>query len=269
MPIAVIGSRTINYVRRGSGAPLLLIQGMAGHHQLWGEPLLSGLEQDFDVVAYDHRGIGESTDDSGPFTIGDLAEDAALLMDDLGWPNAHVLGISMGGMVAQELVLRHPDRVRGLVLGCTYAGGRGSSLDATGPLQMLEAGRGGDIEKAIRTGYLVNLSPAYTAVEENYEPFRQVSLAVRVPMPTIMRQAQAAFGHDTSTRLPTVRSSTLVVHGTEDQMLSYSNGVQISQLVPGARLHTMQGVGHLFWWERSDETIDAVREHLLGADGLT
>ena len=63
MPFAVIGSRTINYVRRGSGAPLLLIQGMAGHHQLWGEPLLSGLEQDFDVVAYDHRGIGESTDD--------------------------------------------------------------------------------------------------------------------------------------------------------------------------------------------------------------
>ena len=265
MPTAAVGSRTIDYVRRGRGAPLLLIQGMAGHHQLWGEPLLSGLDEDFDIVAYDHRGIGASTDEPGPFTIGDLAEDAASLMDHLGWSSAHVLGISMGGMVAQELVLRHPERVRGLVLGCTYAGGRGSSLDATGPLQMLEAGRSGDLEKAIRTGYLVNLSPAYTAVEENYEPFKQVSLAVRVPIPTVLRQAQAAFGHDTSTRLPTVRSATLVVHGTEDQVLSYSNGVQISALVPGARLHTMAGVGHLFWWERSDETIDVVREHLLAA----
>jgi 3-oxoadipate enol-lactonase len=265
MPTALIGSRKINYVRRGSGQPLLLIQGMAGHHQLWGEPFLSGLVDDFDIVAYDHRGIGDSDDEPGPFTIGDLAEDAALLMDALGWPSAHVLGISMGGMVAQELVLRHPDRVRGLVLGCTYAGGHGSSLDATGPLRMLEAARGGDIDKAIRAGYEVNLSATYTAVEQHYQPFKQVSLAVRVPIPIVLRQAQAAFGHDTSTRLPTVRSSTLVIHGTEDQMLTYSNGVQISGLVPGARLHTMQGVGHLFWWERNDETVDVVREHLLAA----
>lgn len=85
MPIATIGTRKINYIRRGSGQPLLLIQGMAGHHQLWGEPLLAGLDDQFDIVAYDHRGIGESSDEPGPFTIGDLTEDAAALMDAVGW----------------------------------------------------------------------------------------------------------------------------------------------------------------------------------------
>src|SRR5689334_3317438 len=89
--------------RRGSGEPLLLIQGMSGTHLSWGEPFVQDLERSFDVIAYDHRGIGRSSPVTDPFTIGDLAEDAAGLLDALGLESAHVLGISMGGMIAQEL----------------------------------------------------------------------------------------------------------------------------------------------------------------------
>lgn len=263
MPHAELGDRSLYYERRGSGAPLLLIQGMAGHHALWGEPLLSRLEQDFDVVTYDHRGVGESPDVPGDFTIADLASDAAALLAELGWDSAHVMGISMGGMVAQELVLAHPDRVRTLVLGCTYAGGEGSSLSAPGPLRMLEGMNTGNADIAIRAAYEANLSPTFATDESHFEPFKHISLSVRVPVPVVMRQVQAAFVHDTSQRLPAVTSPTLVLHGTADEMLYYSNGEQIVRLIPASQLHSFAGVGHLFWWERPDETANLLRNHCL------
>jgi pimeloyl-ACP methyl ester carboxylesterase len=263
VPQADLGDRSLYYERRGSGSPLLLIQGMAGHHALWGEPLLTALAQDFDVVTYDHRGIGASTDVPGDFTTADLASDSAALLDHLGWAGAHVMGISMGGMVAQELVLGHPDRVRALVLGCTYAGGEGSSLTAPGPLRMFEGMNSGSADVAIRAAYEANLSPVFTADETHFEPFKHISLSVRVPVPVAMRQVQAAFVHNTSQRLPGVTAPTLVLHGTADQMLFYSNGEQIAGLIPGSRLHAFADVGHLFWWERPDETAKLVREHCL------
>jgi 3-oxoadipate enol-lactonase len=263
MPDADLGSRRLHYVRRGSGAPLLLIQGMAGHHQIWGEPFLGGLANDFDVVAYDHRGIGDSTDVPGQFTIADLADDAASLLDALGWSDAHVMGISMGGMVAQELVLRHPERVRTLVLGCTYAGGAGSTLAAPGPLRMLQAMNTGDLDLAIRTAYEANLSAGFRADESRYEPFKTASLAVTVRVPAVLRQAQAAFVHDTSTRLAGITVPTLVLHGTADDMIVAGNGSYVADLIPGARLETLDGLGHLFWWEQPDAVAGLVRTHCL------
>jgi 3-oxoadipate enol-lactonase len=259
--VQIAPDRSLYYERRGSGTPLLLIQGMAAHHALWGEPLLTALADRFEVLSYDHRGVGDSTDTPGDFTIAELAEDAAALLDTLGLESAHVLGISMGGMVAQELVLQRPELVRTLALGCTYAGGAGSTLAAPGPLRMLEAMNTGNLDAALRVAYEVNLSPGFTADEAHFEPFKAASLAVRVPVPTVMRQAQAAFGHDTSGRLPAVATPTLVLHGTADQMLTYSNGEQIAALIPGAKLHTFADVGHLFWWEQPAVTADLLIDH--------
>lgn len=261
MTTAQLGDRVLFYERRGSGAPLLLIQGMAGHHKIWGEPLLSRLARDFDVVAFDHRGVGDSTDVEGAFTIADLAEDAARLMDELGWQSAHVFGISLGGMVAQELALNHPDRVRTLVLGCTYAGGEGVTLTGPGPMMMFEAMQTGDADRAARAGFEANFSPAYTADESRFEPFREVALGVRLPVPVIMRQAQAAYFHDTSARLASVTAPTLVMHGTADLVIPYPNGPLITKLIPDSELVTFDGAGHLFWWERTEETVDAIRRH--------
>src|ERR1700743_2900256 len=89
----------------GRGEPLLLIQGMSGPHLTWGEPFLSRLEADFDCVVFDNRGIGNSAEGGEPFTIADLAADTVAVMDAAGLEAAHVLGISMGGMIAQEVAL--------------------------------------------------------------------------------------------------------------------------------------------------------------------
>src|SRR5271165_6568150 len=128
MAVVDVGQIHLDCERSGSGPPLLLIMGMSGTALHWGEPFLEPLRRDFDVIAYDHRGVGASSRLEGPVTIAEMAEDAAGLLDALGLDSAHVVGISMGGMIAQELALAQPARVRTLTLGCTYCGGEGSSL---------------------------------------------------------------------------------------------------------------------------------------------
>jgi 3-oxoadipate enol-lactonase len=265
MAFAELDGRRLFYDRRGSGEPLLLVQGMAGHHRIWGEPLVAGLADSFDVLVYDHRGVGESTDVDGAFRVADLAADAAALLDSVGWSSAHVFGISLGGAVAQEFALTYPERVRALVLGCTWPGGAGTRLDAPGPMSMLQAMGTGDRELAIRAGFEANLSPTYASDEARFENFREQSLAVRLPVSTIMRQAQAAALHDASARLGSITAPTLVLHGTADDMVRHSNGELLASLIPNAVLHSFDGAGHLFWWEYPDETIQLITEHCLAA----
>jgi 3-oxoadipate enol-lactonase len=251
---------TLHYVRRGAGEPMLLIQGMSGSHLSWGEPFLAELERDFDLVAYDHRGVGHSSAVTDPFTICDLADDADALMGALGWESAHVVGISMGGMVAQELALRHPERIRTLTLGCTYCGGEGSALTSSEvSTKLAEAMMSGDRDRAIATAYEVNVSPGYGADKSAYATFYEMATALPTPVPVIMLQAQAAQAHDTLDRLGEISAPTLVIHGTEDEMLPHSNAVLIASRIPGAHLETLEGVGHMFWWEQPQRSAEAIR----------
>lgn len=261
MPLADIGDRSLYYSRRGDGPPLLLIMGMAGHSNMWGDPLLDALAASYDIVVYDHRGIGESDDVPGAFTVADLADDADALFEALGWEDAHVLGFSLGGMVAQELAVNHAKRLRTLVLASTYAGGEGLDLSAPGPLEMFQAMQTGDLDTAIRAGFAANLSAEYVADEDNYQRFKAITQSIRISAPVALRQAQAGAAHDTSTRLGELRVPTLILHGTADRMVSYTNAAVLERLIPGARLHTFDGAPHLFWWEHLVETVGLVREH--------
>lgn len=261
MPLADLTGRELFYTRRGQGEPLLLIMGMAGHHLLWGEPFIELLAAEHDVIAYDHRGIGDSGRVDGLFTIAELAEDAAQLLDALDIDSAHVMGISMGGMVAQELTLRHPERVRTLVLGCTYAGPGGGSLDSPGVQRMAGAWRDGDREVALRAGFDANMSAVFAATDGQYDLFRTATLAAKVPLPVVLMQLNAVIAHDAVDRLGTVTTPTLVVHGTDDEMLSHRNGEHIASLIPGATLATMDGVGHLFFWEQPQRSAELVLVH--------
>jgi 3-oxoadipate enol-lactonase len=261
MPSAELATGpTLNYVRSGAGEPLLLIQGMGGNHLSWGEPFLEALARDFDVVAYDHRGVGRSSRVTDPFSIVELADDAAALLDALGWAAAHVVGISMGGMVAQELALRHPEQIRTLTLGCTYSGGEGSALASSEVTTRLVAAMlSGDPDRAIATSYEVNVSPGYRAGQSAYATFYEMATALPTPVPVIMLQAQAIQAHDSLDRLGEINALTLVIHGTEDEMLPYANAVLIASRIPGARLETLEGVGHMFWWEQPERSAEAIR----------
>jgi pimeloyl-ACP methyl ester carboxylesterase len=266
MPHAAVDGTTLFYERRGEGEPLLLIQGMSGTHLAWGEPFLAALGDDLDVVIYNHRGVGESGPQDGPVTIVGLADDAAGLLDALGWDTAHVLGISMGGMVAQELALRHPDRIRTLVLGCTYPGGADSRLADPALIQELAgAVLSGDRELALRTGFAANLSAAFASDEANWEPFHTMATTLPVPVDMIMAQMQAVMGHDAIARLSAIDKPTLVIHGTEDRMLPMVNGELIARAVPDASLELLEGVGHMFWWEQPERSAALVRSHVTAS----
>src|ERR1039458_1291064 len=186
MPVINAGEVELNYERSGAGPPLLMIMGMSGTALSWGESFLQPLRQDFETIVYDHRGVGESSPMEAPFTIAQLAEDAAALLDALEIDSAHVVGISMGGMVAQELALAHPARLRTLTLGCTYSGGEGSSLASPEVIQRLtEAMMSGERERAIRTGWEVNVSAAF-AHDDAYAGFLANGLERAVALPVVV-----------------------------------------------------------------------------------
>jgi 3-oxoadipate enol-lactonase len=257
-----VGEIVLDCERSGTGPPLLLIMGMSGSALHWGEPFLEALRGDFELIAYDHRGVGASSRLEGPVTIAQLAEDAAGVLDALGIDSAHVLGISMGGMVAQELALARPERVRTLTLGCTYCGGEGSSLTSPVVLaRILQAMSSGDRGRALRTSWEINVSPEQAADDEAYARFLAIAERRSVAVPVIMAQMQAVAAHDTSARLPELQIPTLVVHGSEDEMLAVENGRLLASLIPGARLEILDGVGHLFFWERPRRSAELVRSH--------
>jgi 3-oxoadipate enol-lactonase len=266
VPTVSTPNAVLHYERGGEGEPLLLIQGMSGTHLSWGEPFRGALEAEFDVVVFDNRGIGLSAPVDGPFTIREMAADTVGLLDELEMERAHVVGISMGGMIAQELVLAHPDRVHSLTLGCTYCGGPGSQLMPQENAEKLLAGlASGDREKAIRAGWEVNLSPSFRADESRIAEFHEMATKVPAAKATIELQVQAIFGHDTHARLGEIAAPTLIVHGTEDGVLPFANGELLASLMPTASFEPLEGVGHMFWWEQPEHSAELIHAHALAA----
>ena len=262
MTLVKVGEIELDCERSGEGPPLLLIMGMSGTTEHWGKPFLDALRRDFDVIVYDHRGVGASSRLEGPITIRELAEDAAGLLRELGIDSTHVLGISMGGMVAQELALAHPERLRTLALGCTQCGGEGSLRPAPEVTRRLtEEMMSGDNERAIRAAWEVNVSPSFAADPDAWARFLEIGLRRPVSIQVITKQIQAILEHDTQARLAQIALPTLVIHGTLDQLLPVQNGRMIAELIPGARLEIFDGVGHLFFWEQPERSAELVRTH--------
>jgi pimeloyl-ACP methyl ester carboxylesterase len=165
-------------------------------------------------------------------------------------------------MVAQELALAHPEQVTTLTLGCTYCGGPQSTPTAPEVLQRLaEAMMSGDRERALLSAWEINVSRAKAGDADAYAAFLAIATQRAVAVPVVMAQLQACAAHDTSTRLGALTTPTLVIHGTEDQLLPVQNGRQIASLIPGSRLEIMDGVGHLFFWEQPERAAELMRAH--------
>jgi pimeloyl-ACP methyl ester carboxylesterase len=262
VPTVPVTGSELHVERRGDGEPLLLIQGLGGNSGQWGEPFLDELVRDFELILYDHRGIGRSGPLSGDVTTAGLAADALALLDALAIERAHVFGFSMGGMVAQELALGHGERIATLTLAGSSCGGTQSRPTSSEVVQTLTAAvLSGDRERVLRTGYELVVSSAFAADAANYTAFATVARDHPATIQVLMDQQAAVVSHDAYGRLRGLRSPTLVIHGSEDRMLAAVNGELVASLIPGARLELLDGVGHLSFWEQPERVARLVREH--------
>ncbi len=262
MPIVDCQGYRLHYRVHGpsTAPPLLLIQGMAMPASAW-VTLPAKLAQHFHVILFDNRGTGHSTAPRGRFRVRDMADDAARVLDAAGVAKAHVFGISMGGMIAQELVLRHPHRVQSLVLAATFCSHWRShkpkvAVAADLALAMLSVRRFGATRRLLVSKDFFSRSPnAFVRWFAQTTPAR---------FRTIVRQIGAVVRHETEKRLHEVRAPTLVVSGDADRLVPVENSRRIAELIPGARLVEFRGAGHAFPFEREDETIALVLDHCLG-----
>ena len=226
---------------------MVLIQGVGANGTHWGEPFLAELERDFELILYDHRGIGRSAPlRGGGMTVAGLAADALALLDALEIDAAHVLGISMGGMVAQELALAAPGRVGTLILGATSCGGTQARATAPEVVQRLTTvALSRDRELMLRTGFELVVSRQHASDPAHFAQFVAAAKQFPATVPVLLAQKGAADAHDAYSRLRGLRVPTLVIHGTADELLASINGGLVASLIPGARLELLEGVGHL------------------------
>ena len=248
MPYARVNGVDLWFEHEGAGERLLFISGTGG--DLRNRPnLFDGpLPRAFDVLAYDQRGLGLSDKPDLRYSMADYGDDAAGLMDALGWDSAKVIGVSFGGMVAQELVLRHPGRVSRLVLACTSPGGAGGASFAFHEIEHLKG--------EARARRLIPISDtrhdgAWAAAHP--EAYAQmVQLAAADPYADepgraagAHRQLEARAGHDTWERLDQIACPTLIAAGRYDGIALPRTQERMAGRIPGARLEVFEG-GHLF-----------------------
>lgn len=247
----------IAWEERGGGAPLLLIQGLGYGRWSW-EPLVPGLAERFRVLWFDNRGIGDSDKPEGPYTARLMADDARQVLDEAGVERAHVLGASLGGMIAQELAAGTPERVDKLVLCCTTPGGAAAvpMPDLTVQLFAEAATLAPDV--ALRR-FVVNAlgsDPPEELVERLY------ALRLANPPDPAGWQAQAAAGLTFAGVEAAITAPTLVLTGTEDNVVDHRNADVVAARIPGARVERLPGTGHLFFWEQPDACVRIISEFL-------
>src|SRR3954452_207266 len=261
VPIVDSGDTALWWDETGAGnPPLLLIQGLGYTADMW-HRIVSGLAAHRRVIVFDTRGVGRSGVPEQPWTVEQMADDAMTVLDASGGGPAHVLGVSMGGLIAQEVALRHPDRVRSLVLGCTHPGGREAARmdpDAAAMLMDREP-------KSAREAIDASLPFIYSPATPRADIDADVEVRLRFPLrgKAYWGQLDAMRKHPgTYDRLPDIRVPTLVLHGDADRLVQPANAALLADAIPDAKLVWLPGASHVFWTDQPDRTIDEVNAFL-------
>jgi 3-oxoadipate enol-lactonase len=241
------------YEEHGSGFPLLLINGLGSDHLEWIHQI-PAFGPRFRVVVFDNRGTGGTDVPPGPYTTAQMADDAAALLRDLGIPRAHVLGVSLGGMIAQEVALRHPDLVDGLVLGCTGPGGELSLRPSPEAMAAFALAKGEHPEAELRRMLPFLYTDACIRERpEEIEGFVRRRLDHPTPPEGYLAQLFAAVSHDASTRLEKIRARTLVITGDADRLVNWENSLRLAGRIPGATLVVLAGAPHRHFAEAAGD----------------
>jgi 3-oxoadipate enol-lactonase len=239
----------IYWDEQGAGEPMLLIMGLGYPSQMWYR-LRPHLSARYRTLAFDNRGVGRSEMPPGPYSISLMASDALGVLDAAEEQSAHVFGVSMGGMIAQEFALQYPRRVRSLILACTAAGGPTAVRAEPEATEMLMGRQSMSPEQAAQAAIPFIYHP-----ETPRERIEQ-DLAVRRPWfakpEAYTAQLQGILAWQAYSRLPGIKSPTLVIHGESDRLVPPGNGRLIAERIPGATLQIIPRASHLFMTDQPE-----------------
>ena len=264
MPFAENQGAKIYWDEQGQGEPVLLIMGLGYTSHMWYRmrPLVAA---QYRAVAFDNRGVGRSDVPPGPYPIALMASDAAAVLDAAGINRAHILGVSMGGMIAQEFALLYPQRVRSLILGCTAPGGPSAIRAEAEAIELLKA-RDLTPEQMAEAAVQFIYDPATPRARINED------LAVRrpwFPRPEgYVAQLLGIFSWEACSRLPQIAAPTLVIHGESDRLVPPGNGKLIAERIPGARLVMIAHASHLFITDQPEAALHAILGFLAAQPGV-
>jgi pimeloyl-ACP methyl ester carboxylesterase len=253
---------------KGEGSPLVMITGYSGNSEGWDNvvPRVKTLSEHQRVITLDNRGTGRSSRPEGEYSITAMADDVAGLLDELAVSRAHVLGVSMGGMIAQEVALRHSDKVMGLILVCTSPGGKRAwelpgQTEACEKLQWMYSPLEGLSPEAVMEE-LFRLSYYVPFFEANRDTLMSVTSEYPIPLETLRKQYDALLHHDTYDRLGEIRSKTLIVHGEDDILLLPEGARMLAERIPDSELLMLPEAGHSVCEEKWDEVYPRLRGFL-------
>jgi pimeloyl-ACP methyl ester carboxylesterase len=254
-----LGAR-IYWDEEGNGAPLLLIMGLGWPLQAW-QRLRPALSQKYRTIALDNRGVGKSEVPAGPYSMPQMAADAAAVLNAARVNTAHIFGVSLGGMIAQEFALQYPNKVRSLILGCTAAGGPEAVRAEDEALRVLMT-RGQDADQFARAinPFIYDAATSPQLVEEDTAARRKWYASGD----GYFAQLQAVIGWEAYSRLAQIAAPTLVIHGEKDRLVPAENGKRIAARIPGAKLVLIPGASHIFPTDQPVATQTTILEFLGG-----
>jgi 3-oxoadipate enol-lactonase len=248
----------IYWDEQGTGEPLLLIMGLSYPSRMWhrSRPVLAN---SYRTIALDNRGVGQSDVPPGIYSIALMASDAAAVMDAAGVESAHVFGVSMGGMIAQELALQYPSRVRSLILGCTAAGGPHAVQAESAALEtLMRRDLTPEESKEAILPFIYDPATPRQRIDED--------MVIRMkwyPTPQgYQGQLQGIFGWEASSRLAQITAPTLVIHGESDRLIPPANGRLIAERIRDAKLVLIPQASHIFATDQPAAAHHAILEFL-------
>jgi 3-oxoadipate enol-lactonase len=265
VPTAELDQLNINYRLEGDGSEtVVLVNGLADDLETWADQVPALLESGYRVLRFDNRGVGLSDKPTGPYTTAMFAADTKALVDHLGISDFHLLGVSMGGMIAQEYALAYPSDLRSVTLACTYA--------APGPFcsrmfdLWAEMANVMGVPAVMRDVTLWAFTPEFFATRPgDAAAFETAMRFIDQPIPAYLAQLHSIQTHDTTERLGSLNVPTLVLAGETDILIPVELSRQLHSLIPGAEWATTQG-GHACLWEYPDPFNRAVIGFIRSVD---
>ncbi len=245
----------VAWERRGEGFPLVLVHGLG--YARWGwEPVADRLAERYEVVLLDNRGIGDSDAPAGPYSVADMAGDVLRVLDQADIDRAHIVGTSLGGMIAQEVALTAPERVESLVLDATTPGGTHAAPMPEVTVRLIA--EAATLEPQIALRRFVENAVGERASNGVVERIVAHRLRIAQSLEAWSAQAAAGVAFDAWGRLPSLEAQTLVLHGTADVVVDPANAQLLATRIPNSTVELFPGCGHLICWEEPDRYVEVI-----------